>query len=70
MGSATPMAKRRSLFERNVTLSVGTWSVALKQSIPSVGGHVLNLTTSYFERKETKFVSNKTAIFRRNRSSL
>ena len=29
-----------------------------------------NITTLYFERKETKFVGNKTAIFRRNRSSL
>ena len=28
-----------------------------------------NLTTSYFERKETKFVRNKTAIYGRNRSS-
>ena len=27
-----------------------------------------NLTTSYFERKETKFVGNKTAIYSRNRS--
>ena len=29
-----------------------------------------NLTTSYFERKATKFVGNKTAIYRRNRSSV
>ena len=29
-----------------------------------------NLTTLYFERKETKFVGNKTAIYGRNRSSL
>ena len=29
-----------------------------------------NLTTSYFERKETQFVGNKTAIYRRNRSSV
>ena len=29
-----------------------------------------NLTTSYFEGKETKFVSNKTAIYSRKRSSL
>ena len=29
-----------------------------------------SLTTSYFQRKETKFVGNKTAIYRRNRSSL
>ena len=64
------MLKRRSLFERCVTLPVGTWSVARKQSIRSVGGHVRNLTTSYFERKETKFVGNKTAIYGRNRSSL
>ena len=41
-----------------------------KQLIRSVGGHVHNLTTSYFERKETKFVFNKTAIYGRNRSSL
>ena len=36
----------------------------------SVGGHGRNLTTSYFEQKETKFVGNKTAIYSRNRSSL
>ena len=60
----------RSLFERCVTLPVGTWSVACKQSIPSVGGHVRNLTTSYFEQNETKFVGNKTAIYGRNPSSL
>ena len=53
-----------------MTLPVCTWSVARKQSIRSVGGHVHNLTTSYFERKETKFVGNKTAIYGRNRSSL
>ena len=64
------MLKRRSLFELCVTLPVGTWSVARKQSIRSVCGHVRNLTTSYFERKETKFVGNKTAIYRRNRSSV
>ena len=29
-----------------------------------------NRTTLYFERKETKFVGNKTAIYSRNRSSL
>ena len=29
-----------------------------------------NLTTSYFERKKTKFVGNKTAIYSRNLSSL
>ena len=44
--------------------------VARKQSIRSVGGHVRNLITSYFERKETKFVGNKTAINRPNRPSL
>ena len=66
---ATLMLKRRSLFERCVTLPVGTWSVARKQSIRSVGGHVHNLTTSYFERKETKFVGYKTSIYSRNRSS-
>ena len=66
------MLKRRSLFERCVTLSVGTWSVARKhvQSIRSVDSHMRNLTTSYFEWKETKFVDNKTAIYRQNRSSL
>ena len=47
------MLKRRSLLERCVTLSVGTWSVSRKQLIRSVGGHVRNLTISYFERKET-----------------
>ena len=62
-GGATPMLKRRSLFERRVTLLVGTWSVARKQSFRCVGGHVQNLTTSYFDRKETKFVGNKTAIY-------
>ena len=64
------MLKRLSLFERCVTLPVGTWSVARTQSIGSVGSHVRNRTTSYFERKETKFVGNKTAIYGRNRSSL
>ena len=64
------MLKRRSLFERFVTLPVDTWSVARKQSIRSDGGHVRNLTTSYFERKETKFVGNKTAIYSQNCSSL
>ena len=69
-GGANPMLKRRSLFERCVTLPVGATSVARKQSIRSVGGHVHNLTTSYFEGKETKFVGNKTAIYICNRSSL
>ena len=64
------MLKRRSLFERCMTLLIGTWSVAHKQSIRGVSGHVHNLTTSYFERKKTKFVGNKTAIYSRNRSSL
>ena len=59
-----------SVVERCVTLPVGTWSVARKQSFRFVGGHVHNVTTSYFERKETKFVSNKTAVYRRNRSSV
>ena len=64
------MLKRRSSFERCVTLPVGTSSVARKQSFRCVSGHVHNLTTSYFERKETKFVGNKTAIYCRNRSSV
>ena len=51
-----------------MTLPVGTWSVVRKQSFRFVGGHVHNITTSHFERKETKIVSNKTAIYRRNRS--
>ena len=56
-----------SVIERCVTPPVGTytWSVARKQSFRFVGGHVRNLTTSHFEREETKFVSNKTAIYRR-----
>ena len=62
------MLKRRSSFERCVTIPVGTWLFSRKQSIRSVGGPVRNLTTSYFEQKETKFVGNKTAIFGRNRS--
>ena len=62
-GGATWMLKSHSLFERCVTLPVGTWSVTRKQSIRSVGGHVRNLTTLYFKRKETKFVGNKTAIY-------
>ena len=45
------MLKRRSLFERCVTLPVGTWSVARKQTIRSIGDHVHNLTTSYFNSK-------------------
>ena len=53
-----------------MTFPVGTWSVARKQSICSVGGQVRNITTSYFKRKETKFVGNKTAIYGQNRSSL
>ena len=69
-GGATPMLKGPSLFERCMTLPVSKWSVARKQSIRSVGGHVRNLTTSYFKRKETKFVGNKTAIHGRNRSYL
>ena len=36
--------------------------------VASTCGHVHNVTTSHFVRKETKFVSNKTAIYRRNRS--
>ena len=62
-GGATPRLKRRSLFERCVTLSVSSWSVARKQLVRSVGGHVRNLTTSYFDRIETKFVGNKTTIY-------
>ena len=57
-----------SLIERCKTLPVGTWSN--KQSFRFVGGHVHNVTISHFERKETKFVINKTAIYRRNRSSV
>ena len=53
-----------------MTLPVGASSAARKQSIRSAGDHVRNLTTSYFERKETKFVGNKTAIYSWNRSSL
>ena len=59
-----------SVIERCVTLPVDTWSVARKQSFRFDGGHVHNVTTSHFKRKETKFVSNKTAIYRRNRSSV
>ena len=58
-GVATPMLKRRSLFERCVTLPVGTWSVARKQSFRCVGGHVHNLTTPYFERQETTTLAKK-----------
>ena len=36
---------------------VGAWFVAHNQSIRSVGGHGRNLTTSYFERKETKLAA-------------
>ena len=54
-----------NVIERCVTLPVGTWSVAREQSFRFDGGHVHNVTTSHFERKETKFVSNKTAIYRR-----
>ena len=64
------MLKRHSLFERCVTLPVGTVSVARTQSFCSVGGHVHNLTTSYFERKETQFVGNKTAVYRPDRFSV
>ena len=59
-----------SVIERCVTLPVGTWSVAREQSFRFNGGHVHNVTTWHFERKETEFVSNKTAIYRRNRSSV
>ena len=69
-GSATLMLKRRSLFEHCMTLPVGTWSVARKQSFRCVRGHVHNLITSYFERRETKFFGNKTAIYLRNSSSV
>ena len=58
-GGAATTFKRRSLFERNMTLPVGTWSVARKQSICSVGVHVCNLTTSYFDRRETKFSATR-----------
>ena len=34
-GGTSPMLKRRSLFERGVTLPVGAWLVARKQSIRS-----------------------------------
>ena len=64
------MLKRRSLFECCVTHPVGTWPVARKRLIRSAGGLMRNLTTSYFERKETKFVGNMTAIYGRNCSSL
>ena len=64
------MLKRRSLFERCVTLPVGTWSIGRKIPIRSVDGHVRNLKTLHFERKETKFVGNETAIYGRNRSSV
>ena len=60
------MLKRRSFLERWVTLSVVRRSVASQQSIRSVGGQVPNLTTSYFEWKEMKFVGKKTTIYRRN----
>ena len=61
-----------SVIERCVTLPVGTWSAACEQSFRFDGGHVHNVTTLHFERKETKtkFVSNKTAIYHRNRSSV
>ena len=61
---------RAWLIERCVTLPVGTWSAAREQSFRFSGGHVHNVTTSHFERKETKFVSNKRAIYHRNRSSV
>ena len=70
------MLKRPSLFERCVTLPVGTWWVARKQWFRCVGGHVHNLTTSYFEQKKTKFVCNNTkslfclSSLCQNRSSL
>ena len=69
-GCYSDVEKAFIVFERCVTLPVGTWSVARKQSFPCVGGHVHNLTTSYFEWKETKSVGNKTAIHRRNCSSV
>ena len=40
-----------SVIERCVTLPVGTWSVARKQSFRCVGGHVHNLTTSVLRAK-------------------
>ena len=39
-GVATPRLERHSMFERSLALPVGTWSVARKQLIGSVGGHV------------------------------
>ena len=53
-GGATPMLKRPSLFEHCVTRLVGSWSVASKQSIRGVDGHVRNLTSSYFEPRVHK----------------
>ena len=53
-----------------MSLLVGTWSVARKQSSYSVGGRARSLTTLYFKRKQTKFVGNETVIYGWNRSSL
>ena len=69
-GGATQMLKTRSLFECYVTLPVSTGAVVRKQSIRSVSGHVRHLTTSYFDRRETNFFCNKTAIYHGTRSSL
>ena len=38
-----------SVIERCVTLPVGTWSVARKQSFRFDGGHVHHVTISHFE---------------------
>ena len=41
MGGATPVLKRRSLFERCLKLPVGAWSVACKKYPFTVSGQVL-----------------------------
>ena len=45
--------------ERCVTLPVGASSVVRKQSIRSVGGHVRNLATSYFQRMELSLLATR-----------
>ena len=56
-----------SVIERCVTLPVGTWSVARKQSFASTA---VTCTMSQLRTSSAKFVNNKTAIYRRNLSSV
>ena len=62
-GGITATLSFFSLFERYMTLPVGTWSSALDQSFRSQCGRLLrtsqSITTSFFGEKETNFFGSK-----------